>query len=142
MFYRTRQIDTKKAKGKSSGLSVAKLTGKLQRVFNEWIRLRDKDRPCISCGSWNDLQAGHYFPAGHYTSVRFNEINVAHQCAQCNLHLHGNQANFRLGLVSRYGEEKVKLLEVAAKVQRVSKYSRFELELLIKFYQDKIKQLK
>ena len=37
----------------------------LQRVFNEFIRLRDADLPCISCGRYHQGQ----WHAGHYRSV-------------------------------------------------------------------------
>jgi hypothetical protein len=29
---------------------------KAQKLFNQYIRLRDKDLPCISCGTTNDIQ--------------------------------------------------------------------------------------
>lgn len=122
--------------------SVGRLKQKLQRVFNEFIRLRDKDLPCISCGSWNDLQAGHYYPAGHYSWLAIDEINVNHQCLRCNYFLSGNQVQYRIGLINKYGKEAVEKLEIRAQIRSVNKYGRFELEQLIKYYQQKIKELK
>lgn len=126
----------------TKSLSTAKLTQKLQRVFNEFIRLRDKNESCISCGSWNELQAGHYFSAGHYSWLRFNETNVNHQCLRCNYFLSGNQAQYRIGLLRKYGKETVEQLELKAQIRKVNRYSRFELEVLINYYKEKIKSLK
>lgn len=122
--------------------SIGKLTQKLQRIFNEFIRLRDKGEGCISCGSFNELQAGHYFSAGHYSWLRFDEINVNHQCKRCNYFLSGNQAQYRIGLLKKYGQKTVEQLEVKAQIRKVSRWSRFELEALIDFYKNKSKELK
>ena len=37
-----------------------------QTVFNQFIRVRDKNLPCIACGTTANVQyaAGHYLPAG------------------------------------------------------------------------------
>ena len=121
--------------------TVSKLTQDLQKVFNEFIRLRDKGKPCISCGAPGN-EAGHYFSAGHYTALRFNEMNVNLQCTRCNRYLSGNLIEYRKGLVKKYGKDKVELLENSAEVHKTKKWSRFELESLITFYKQKIKELK
>lgn len=128
-----------KTKSKST---VSGLTQKLVKVFNAYIRERDKNKPCISCGSFTDLQAGHFYPAGHYTSLRFNEQNVAGQCVRCNYFLSGNQNEYRKGLIQRIGIEEVEKLDMLSGIKKVRKYSRFELELLIEYYKEKIKLIK
>jgi len=46
-----------------------------QKVFNSYVRLRDKDLPCISCGKWsNRFDAGHYMSAGNHSYLRFNGL--------------------------------------------------------------------
>jgi len=114
-------------------LSIPALTKKAQTVFNAWIRKRDKEKGCISCGS-QVTEAGHYLSAGHHSALRFNEINVNGQCTRCNRFLHSNAVWYRKGLVKRYGEEKVLELENSVSIRSVSKYSRFELEAIIKLY--------
>lgn len=114
-------------------MSLQKLVIKVQLVFNAWIRKRDQNKGCISCGGQVE-QAGHYFSAGHYTALRFNEINVNGQCVRCNCFLHGNLIEYRQGLIKRYGEEKVLILENSAKLNKVKKWSRFELEIINKEY--------
>jgi hypothetical protein len=113
--------------------SIPKLLQKAQRVFNAFIRERDKYQKCISCGA-PITEAGHYFSAGHHSSLRFNEMNVNGQCTRCNCFLSGNLINYRRGLIKKYGEEKVLMLENSADLRRARKWSRFELEEIIKMY--------
>ncbi len=106
---------------------------KTQKVFNRWIRNRDKDRGCISCNGQVE-HAGHYFSQGHHKAYCFNEMNTNGQCLRCNNFLHGNLINYRKGLVHRYGEEKVLMLENAADLRKVKKWSDFELMALRELY--------
>jgi hypothetical protein len=120
-------------------ISLPRLLKKCQDVFNAYIRARDRDRGCISC-SGPVQEAGHYFSQGHHSALRFNEVNTNGQCTKCNCFLHGNLIHYRAGLVKRYGEEKVLLLESSAR-HAVKKWSRFELEGLIDLYKREIKKL-
>lgn len=96
------------------------LTKEAQREFNRYIRLRDHDKPCISCGRSPDdsqLITGSKFDAGHYRSVgacpalRFEPLNCARQCVYCNRNLSGNAVDYRLGLIDRIGIDRVEWLE-------------------------------
>lgn len=83
-----------------------------QIVFNRFIRLRDADRPCISCGTVDaKWDAGHYRSVGSNPALRFSELNVHKQCAQCNQHKSGNAVEYRIGLVARIGIAAVEWLE-------------------------------
>jgi Bacteriophage Lambda NinG protein len=84
-----------------------------QRTVNALIRVRDHGRPCISCGARESFEwdAGHYLSRGARPELRFVLDNIAIQCAACNRHKGGNQANFRIGLVARIGLERVEALE-------------------------------
>lgn len=98
--------------------------------FQKWIRLvRDKDLPCISCGKFsNRYDAGHYFDAGVYSGLIFNEDNVHKQCSNfCNRMNHGNKPNYRIGLVKKIGLKRVKKLEGEKDKLRSYKYTREEL---------------
>lgn len=114
-------------------IAIPKLIKKAQEVFNRWIRQRDQDKGCISCGG-EVHHAGHYLSAGHHGHLRFNEVNVNGQCLRCNNFLHGNLINYRQGLVKKYGEEKVLMLE--AKARQTKKWSRVELEAIIQVYKN------
>ncbi len=115
-------------------IPLPKLLEKTQKVVNSYIRRRDEGLPCISCGSYNGNQAGHYFTVKGYSALRFNEWNIWLQCAGCNMFKHGNQAMYRIGLVERIGEKAVKELEYEAVHNRVKKWSRTELNELIERY--------
>ena len=84
-----------------------------QAAFNAWIRHRDKELPCVSCGSHDrkSWDAGHFRTTAAAPELRFNELNVHRQCVQCNQHQHGNLLEFRIGLIKRIGVEKVEWLE-------------------------------
>jgi hypothetical protein len=112
---------------------LPKLKKKAQDTFNKWIRKRDKDKGCISCGASID-HAGHYFSSGHYSNLTFNEVNVNGQCLRCNNFLHGNLINYRKGLIQKYGEDKIKLLEMTSDLHKAHKWSRTELEIIIQTY--------
>jgi hypothetical protein len=122
--------------------SVGVLTKKLERVFNAYIRERDKELGCISCGSFNEIQAGHFYSAGHFSWLRFNEDNVHSQCKRCNYFLRGNLLPYRERLIKKIGTVSFQKLEIKSQIRKVNKYSRFELEALIIYYRDKIKTLK
>jgi len=112
---------------------LPKLLEKTQRVFNAYVRERDKELGCISCGGIVE-QAGHYHSQGHHSALRFDPINTNGQCRRCNMFLHGNLIRYRQGLVSKYGEDVVIELEERANTDRLKKWSREELEELIAKY--------
>lgn len=110
-----------------------------QKAFNEFIRLRDKDLPCISCGRYHAGQyhAGHYRSVGAYPELRFNEDNVHKQCSVCNNHKSGNAIEYRINLIRKIGLEKVEFLE--RHDHQPLKLSIDEIKELIKVYKAKCK---
>ena len=111
--------------------------------FQIFIRMRDKNLPCISCGTKEAKQwdGGHYLKAELYTGLIFNEINCNKQCSYCNDYLSGNLIKYRQGLLEKYGVEKIRNLENKADESRVYKFTKFELLNIRKHYQQKIKLL-
>ena len=112
-----------------------------QVVFNEWIRLRDAELPCVSCGRHHDGQyhAGHYRTVGAHPELRFEPLNVWKQCAPCNNHKSGDIVNYRIELVCRIGLERVEWLEGPHEAQR---YTIEDLKAIKAEYRTKIKDLK
>ncbi|WP_460091117.1 recombination protein NinG [Pseudomonas sp. S2_E02] len=104
-----REIKVRKEKLKSRADHLREA----QATFNEWVRLRDADRPCISCGRHHEGQyhAGHYRSVGANPELRFEPLNVWKQCAPCNTHLSGNLVNYRISLLQLIGAEQVEWLE-------------------------------
>ena len=121
------------------------LKAKLDKVFSEYIRKRDTNNGvfrCISCGKilpYEQADCGHYINRQHM-STRFDEMNCNAQCRKCNRFEEGNIQGYRLGLVSKYGEQKVLLLE--SKKNTTKKFSDFEYKELIKYYTLLVKKLK
>jgi len=116
--------------------SVPQLRTKAGKLFRAWIRKRDEEQGCISCGTRNDPQAGHFYSAGHYASMEFNEDNVHRQCLQCNYHKHGNLLEYRKNLVKKIGNERVDQLDFFAQAsyKKAYKHDRFNLiQVIIKY---------
>lgn len=94
--------------------TLADLKREAQQALNRWIvHVRDKERPCISCGRHHQgvWHAGHYLSRGAAPQHALNPINVWKQCAPCNTYLHGNQSAYRIRLVELIGLEKVEAIE-------------------------------
>lgn len=117
--------------------SYTELKKKAVNVFNSWIRKRDANLGCISCGIFNQIQAGHFYSAGHYELMRFNEDNVHSQCLRCNYFLSGNLIHYRENLIKKIGIERVEKLDELAKIskrQRAKTNDRFMLIEIIEKY--------
>jgi len=116
----------------------------LEKIFNHYIRERDKLLPCVSCGAeagHYKLTAGHYYPAGTYKNLRFDEENVFGQCwFNCNKNKHGNLQEYRIELEKRIGTDNLEALDIRRLTPK--HYSIPELIELKQVYKEKIRQLK
>ena len=133
-------------KKKAPASKGAELKKKLDRVFSQYIRLRDMLPGttlfrCISCNKVypiGEADCGHYINRKHM-STRFSEVNCHAQCRQCNRFDEGNMSGYRLGLVRMYGETRVAYLE--AQKYETRKYSDYEYEELIRYYKKEIARM-
>ena len=102
-----------------------------QKAFNKFIRLRDKNEPCISCGRHHKGQyhAGHYRTTKAASNLRFNEDNCHKQCSVCNNHLSGNIGQYRINLIQKLGVERVESLESDNEVKKYSIDEIIEIKL-------------
>jgi len=125
-----------KARTRTEWLNLA------QVVFNTYIRLRDKDKGCITCSKpfRDKYDAGHFFSVGSYPALRFNEDNVHGQCVACNQHGHGMQSEYFIQLPKRIGLDRFNVLLEQRK--SVLKLNELEIKELIEKYKKKIKELK
>ena len=89
-----------------------------QKAFNQYIRERDREKPCVSCGALQGVVVrGGAFDAGHYRSrgsaphLAFHTHNCHAQCVKCNRFLGGNIVEYRKELLLRIGIEKLEMLE-------------------------------
>ena len=135
---KTERKETREAKvrlkSKSEWLKEA------QTVFNQYIRLRDKDLPCISCQRFHTGQyhAGHYLTTGAHPELRFDEINVHKQCSACNNYLSGNIVEYRINLISKIGIDAVTYLESKHQPKH---YTIEDIKTLKAIYKEKVKTL-
>ena len=124
--------------------TLSELEAEAKKSFQKYIRLRDKDLPCISCGNANttDWAGGHYFSAGMYSGLIFDERNCHKQCNNyCNCQLSGNLLEYRKGLINRFGFQFVNQLEVDSDRLRNYKWTREQLIAKKLKYDIKIKEL-
>lgn len=86
-----------------------------QAAVNKYVRVRDRDLPCISCGRYHQGQyhAGHYRSVAACSSRRFYTLNINKQCSVCNTHLSSNAIQYRHALIEKYGAEIVESIESA-----------------------------
>lgn len=112
-----------------------------QSVFNSWVRARDADQPCISCGRHHQgkYDAGHYRSVGSNPALRFEPLNCHRQCVPCNQHKSGNAIEYRIGLVARIGAANVEWLEGP---HDPKKYTVEDLKAIAKEYRGKLRELK
>ena len=130
-----------KAEKKKELLTLSDYLKLTQKVFNQFINLRDKGKTCVSCGCKVEApNASHFFSVGSSPELRFNELNVHTSCIHCNLHKHGNIAEYSIRLPNRIGQENYDLLVTLRNKPR--HYTIPELIELIAVYKQKIKELK
>lgn len=112
-----------------------------QTAFNAWVRERDAELPCISCGRHHQgkYDAGHYRTVGSNPALRFEPLNCHRQCSPCNTHKSGDIVNYRIELVKRIGIDKVDWLEGPHDPKR---YTIEDLKNIKADYLAKTKELK
>ena len=132
-----REIKVRKEKLKSR----AEHLKDTQIAFNAWVRARDAELPCISCGRHHQgkYDAGHYRTVGSNPALRFEPLNCHRQCSPCNTQLSGNIVNYRIELVKRIGAEAVEWLEGP---HEAKKYTVEELKAMTAEYRAKTRELK
>ncbi len=113
------------------------LMKKAQIEVNKYVRLRDLNKPCISCFTNNaKWDAGHFKSAGGHQQLRFNTLNIHKQCMRCNQLLSGNLVEYEKELINRIGKDKV---EHFKSNQQIIKFNVEYLKRLIKVFRKKIK---
>lgn len=110
-----------------------------QKIFNQYVRMRDGNLPCVSCGKIigenETSHASHFRPATN-SRLRFDERNVHRSCVKCNVFLSSNAIEYKKALIIKLGTEVVEELESTNDPYR---YTTDELQDIIKTYRQKIK---
>ena len=121
-------------------LTRSKLVKKLDNIFSQYIRLSNSVNDiaeCVTCNKkdhWKKMQCGHFQSRKHY-STRWDERNVAVQCAGCNVFRYGEQFKFSLYLGVKLSEE---LLQ---KSRETVKFADVDLIEMADYYSNKLKLL-
>jgi hypothetical protein len=138
---RSKQWTVEKKEWKDKLMTLSDWIQLCQITFNKYIRLRDKEKPCISSGRSliGKYDAGHFYSCGSYPNLRFNEDNCHGQSVHDNRDKHGNLLAYREGLIARIGQERFDELERLKNVDR--HYTIPEIKELIAEYKKKIKEL-
>ena len=142
-FQEKKEWREKKSKIKKDLLSVSDYLKIAQQTFNKFIRIRDKNEPCISCGKelkQGNIDAGHYYSSGGHSNVRFDEMNVFAQCSRpCNKDKSGDLINYGINLENKIGKEEFIMLRERA--YETKRFTKEELIDLIALYKQKIKEI-
>ena len=95
-----------------------------QAAFNAFVRIRDHNYPCISCGKPNNgnhqRHASHFRSVGAAPHLRFHLLNVHASCATCNSVHSGNLLEYRKRLPAKIGEPMTEWLMYANFEKRYS----------------------
>ena len=125
---------------------ISKLKAKLDKVFSQYIRLRNTDDQgwgnCVTCSKalfWKQGDAGHFI-SRTYLNTRFEPLNVHLQCKGCNGYRAGEQYKHGLVIDHKYGEGMaIALLAVS---QKSVKWDRPKYQAKISKYTQLVKELK
>lgn len=134
----TREKKARKLKKEFKESDKSSLIELAQLVVNKYIRLRDLNKPCCSCGHFGDRQfhAGHFMNVGGHQQLRFHTLNIHKQCSICNNWKSSNNQQYRPFMINKYGLEFVESLE--SNHER-GNYTVEYLQRLIKVFRKKIK---
>lgn len=126
--------------------TISSLVDELDRVFSEFIRLRNADKEgmvvCYTSGKkmhWRKAQCGHFISRRH-KGTRFNEINCQVQSVKENVFNQGNAPEFGRRLVAEYGQEAVDQLFLLS--GQIVKSDRMTLRWQIAHYGKIVEELK
>ncbi|CRE89686.1 TPA: recombination protein NinG [Yersinia enterocolitica] len=112
-----------------------------QQAVNAFVRARDSNLPCVSCGTTSAAQwdAGHYRTTAAAPQFRFDPRQIHKQCSVCNQHKSGNIVPYRVELIKRIG---IKAVEAIENNHERRSYTVEELKGIRDYYRLELKRLK
>jgi hypothetical protein len=120
-----------------------KAAAKADRYFSQYVRLRDTPCFCPTCGAYITYETSdccHYIGRGHL-NTRYDELNSHAGCRKCNRFKSGEAVRYRMWLVEKYGEQRIKELERTAFLSGGG-FKAADLEIIAGQYREKIKRLR
>ena len=123
-----KMVRAERLENKDKLKSLQNRLSEAQIAFNSYIRMRDKWKPCVSCGTpptehgrGGSRDASHYLARGSSnggSSRRFDWANVHSACKKCNRFLSGNLVPYRVELIKRIGLDRVEAIENTNKIKK------------------------
>jgi hypothetical protein len=112
-----------------------------KKACHEYIRLRDKGKPCICCGKplGDDYHAGHYIPDGNHSFTRYHEDNIHGQRVDCNFFKGGDSGDYKENLIKKIGIERHQFLMDNKNV--IVKRTAQDYAEIEQYFRDKIKSM-
>lgn len=96
--------------------NIPKLVHACDTVFSLYIRfIRDKDKPCITCGRTYEEYDNWHFQVRQHMNTRFSELNCAKQCKWCNKYHSWEQVIFARRIDEIYWAGTSEALEIFAR---------------------------
>jgi len=120
-------IETRRRKKEFAATDLPHQFQLTKKVIQKYVKLRDKDLPCISCGTTKNVQycGGHFKPVGGFRELALDEKNINKQCNKyCNCHLSGNitgnktSKGYTQGILDRFGQERLDYLNRKHKAKK------------------------
>jgi hypothetical protein len=114
---------------KKSLKPLPKVRDRVWKQFAAYVKERDGNT-CFSCRKpglvGQNWHAGHMFPSGNNSVIRYEPKNVHSQCGRCNCWLGGNGAAYVAHFLEVYGL--AELQRIQAKRGQEKTWTRVELE--------------
>lgn len=109
--------------------SLSTITNRLDKLVSKIVRLRDQY--CVTCGSTQDAQCGHFIPRDMYPT-RWDLTNCHRQCSSCNLYQKGNMVVYHAFIRREYGEKYPETLDALSRGPAPKRFERLALEVELK----------
>lgn len=112
---------------------IGKVEEECRKIVQKIARLRDRNLGCISCekpASWDGQWHGsHYRAHGGCSSLQFHLWNINKACWICNKLYSGRVDQQKVGIVERYGQERLDWLDIQPKSKKYGReyLARFKL---------------
>ena len=126
-------------------MGIAKTKAKLDSIFSTYIRLKGSNEEgwgeCFTCGRirhYKEVDCGHFITRAKL-ATRWDEMNVAFQCKQCNM-TGGQQFVFGKKLDEIHGEGTAEA--ILLKSNQNKKWTVEELEEKVRYYRRKVDEIK
>ena len=124
----------------------SKAQAKADKYFSLFIRLKNADKngncKCATCGKlyhWKNIDCGHFMTRDQQ-ATRYEEKNVAPQCASCNRFKGGRQVEMGKYLDLKHGEGTAD--EMLFKSKMYCKRDRYDLQVLADHFRIAFNKLK